>query len=362
MIGFLPIKFYTPIYYHFLLLIVIFTFINTQTIKSENNLRGTHLKYFGLILFAFIIIYMGLRPINGVFVDMGTYANIFKKFQLGNSSFNFHDPIFQAYMMFSAKVMTVKTFFLVCTLLYVVPLYLVSKKLFKEYWFYAFLFLVCSFSFWAYGVNGIRNGIAGSIFLLGITRDKRIFQIIWVLIAIGFHKSMILPALGYLISQIYKNPKAFIGLWLFCIPLSLISGGFWRQIFAGLTIINDERFSYLTTDANASYFSNVGFRWDFLLYSSTAVFAGWYYIVIKKFDDKIYSSLFSTYVFANAFWILVIRANYSNRFAYLSWFMMALIIVYPLLKQTILVNQYRKIGLILVSYYAFTYAMAIIIK
>ena len=38
------------------------------------------------------------------------------------------------------------------------------------------------------------------------------------------------------------------------------------------------------------------------------------------------------YLTANAFWILVIRSSFSNRFAYLSWFLMAIIIFYPFFK------------------------------
>src|SRR5690606_25184293 len=104
-------------------------------------------------------------------------------------------------------------------------------------------------------------------------------------------------------------------------------------------------------------FSSTGFRWDFLLYSSTAVFAGWYYIVKRNYKDKIYFWLFNTYVFSNAFWILVIRANFSNRFAYLSWFMIGLVIIYPLLKQQIIPKQHQVIGLILIAYFSFTFFM-----
>ena len=120
---------------------------------------------------------------------------------------------------------------------------------------------------------------------------------------------------------------------MLCIPISLAAGGFWENFFGSLGF-QDDRLSYLTEgNVNDDDFSSTGFRWDFLLYSATAVYAGWYFIIKKGFEDKIYFWLFNTYVFANAFWILVIRANFSNRFAYLSWFMMALVIIYPLLKK-----------------------------
>ena len=253
-------------------------------------------------------------------------------------------------------------FFFVCILLYILPLYTICKKWFKSYWFYAFIFLIASLSFWTYGVNGIRNGIAGSLLLMGMSRVKLSNQIIFIVLAIGFHKSMLLPALGFLITQFYNKPKVFFIFWLLSIPLSLISGGFWENYFSGLNIVDDDRLRYLTTATESGAFRYSGFRWDFLLYSASAVFAGWYYIVKKEFNDKFYWRLFNTFVFANAFWILVIRANFTNRFAYLSWFMMALVIVYPLLKQNLILNQHRKIGFILMGYFMFTYVFNFLLK
>ncbi|HMQ45454.1 MAG TPA: EpsG family protein, partial [Mariniflexile sp.] len=67
-----------------------------------------------------------------------------------------------------------------------------------------------------------------------------------------------------------------------------------------------------------------------------------------------------TYLICNGFWILVIKANYSNRFAYLSWFMMALVIVYPFLKQTFFKYQYIILGNVILLYFGFTYFMSYI--
>jgi hypothetical protein len=302
---------------------------------------------------------MGLRPIDGVFVDMTTYAFMFSRYQADIVPIDVLDPVFNSYMIFTSKIMEVQTFFLVCALLYVLPLYIVSKKWLNDYWFYVFLFLVGSYSFWAYGTNGIRNGIATSLFLLGMSRDKRVSQVLWILLAVGFHKSMLLPALGYLLTQFYNNPKGYLAFWIACIPLSIVGAGIWEDLFADFTFVGDERLNYLTAKPDTSSFSRTGFRWDFLIYSSVPVFTGGYFIIKKQFKDKTYWMLFNIYVFANAFWILVNRSNFSNRFAYLSWFMMALIFVYPLLKQNLLKNQHIKMAFILLGYYLFTFFMYI---
>ena len=353
--DFIPLELYTLFFYYFMLFIIIVNFFKLN--------KGFHSNSFGELLVIILILYMGFRPVSGkYFVDMATYNYDFLSYQNGAEITTESDFLFHYFMKSCSKVMSVSYFFLICAFLYVFPLYLVSKKWFKEYWYYSFLLLAASFSFWAYGTNGIRNGIATSLFLLAISREKRIWQIILVLIAINFHKTMMLPALGFIFAQFYNKPKQLIAFWILCIPLSLIGGSLWEIFFASLGFGETDRLSYLTdVSANAKEFSNTGFRWDFLIYSGTAVLAGWYFIVKKKFEDKIYFWIFNTYVFANAFWILVIRANFSNRFAYLSWFMMALVFVYPFLKGNIFENQSRVFSQLLIIYFLFTYIMNVLL-
>jgi hypothetical protein len=334
----------------------------TLVVSFELNYLGYKKSKLGLLLVGFIIFYMGLRPLSGeYFGDMATYARFFRNLEFSETAVFNKDIVFNYFMLFSSKIMSVNVFFLACAFLYVYSLYIVCKKWFPNYWFYAFLLLVGSFSFWSGGVNGIRNSMAGSVFLLGISRDKRIFQIALILLAVGIHKSILLPSLGFLIAQFFNKPKVMIAFWLLCIPLSLAAGGFWENFFATLGF-EDDRLSYLTDgNVNDDEFSSTGFRWDFLMYSATAVYTGWYFIVKKGFEDKVYYWLFNTYVFANAFWILVIRANFSNRFAYLSWFMMALVIIYPFMKKELIKNQNKVLAKIIFVYFAFTFLMNVIL-
>jgi hypothetical protein len=63
---------------------------------------------------------------------------------------------------------------------------------------------------------------------------------------------------------------------------------------------------------------------------------------------------------ANAFWILVIRANFSNRFAYLSWFLMAVIVFYPFFKMKFFKKQNKVLAYTILGYFGFTYLMFLI--
>lgn len=361
MFDFIAIEYYSTIYFLVMLALVIFTFLHTQAVSIDSISNLHFMQRTGVLTFIFVLFYLGLRPIHGVFIDMIKYNSRFENFQqygllmLDKPT----DYFFDLFTLLCSKIMTAKMYFFTCALLYVVPLWVVSKKWFARYWFFGFLTLVVSFAFWNYGTNGIRNGIATSLFLLGISKDKRIWQIIWIIIAINFHKTMVLPALGFVLANIYNKPKYYFLFWIICIPLSLSLGTVFQSLFSGF--IEDDRAHYFTDEVSQESFNNVGFRWDFLIYSGIGVFAGWYYIFKRKFQDKFYNILFCTFLFANAFWILVIQANFSNRFAYLSWFMMAIIIFYPLLKKQFLRKQYNFLGFIMLGYFFFTFLMNVIL-
>lgn len=356
----IPIHLYTPIYYYVILFFVMITFIHTQTVRmgGVNNLNYT--KISGVMLLLFVVLYMGLRPIHGVFVDMMTYNYQFVRCQVGDIPSG-NDYLFNYFILLSSKVLSGAQFFFICAFIYVFPAYLVSKKWFGNQWFYAFLIVVASFSFWSYGTNGIRNGMATSMFLMGMSKDKRVSQAIWLLISVLFHKAMMLPAAGFILSNLFNKPRLFLIFWLLSIPLSLIGGGFWEQIFSN-SPIEDSRFDYFTAEVDESKFSKIGFRWDFLLYSSVGVGLGWYYIFKRKFSDQLYYYIFNTYLFANAIWILVIRANFSNRFAYLSWFLLPLVLIYPPLKTWVFRKNHQSIGLMILLYFAFTFIINVVLK
>ena len=279
MIDFVPIQFYTPLFYYFNLVLVIFIFIKNYT---KNKLQAPKLT--GILVLFIVIFYIG------------------------------------------------------------------------------FVVFISSFSFWAYGINGIRNGLAASIVLYAFTfENKRVWGITIALSGILFHKAMLLPVMAYLLTFFYNNRVAYLRLWLLSIPISLAAGGSFEVFFASLGF-EDERVGYLVDgNVNNDVFASTGFRWDFLLYSASAVFIAWYFIVKKNFKDQLYHRIFNVYLISNAFWILVIRANFSNRFAYLSWFMMGLVVIYPFLKQQMIPNQARKTAVVVFVYFMFTFLLNVLL-
>lgn len=361
MIDFIPLQYYSLFYFYFLLFISFLVFLWSKSILITDSKNITAIRFLGFLLLFFNLFYIGFRPISIAFGDMAIYDRDYQNYVLRDSFIPIQDVGFDFFMYSCSRIMNASMFFFLCSFLYVLPLWYACKKWFKSYFFYGFFILITSFSFWAYAVNGIRNGIATSIFLYALSRDKMITKFFLIIIAISFHKSVIIPTVALVLTLFYANPKKFFYGWLACIPLSLLAGGFWESLFAGF--MDDDRSRYLTTfkEQFKDSFSSSGFRWDFLLYSASAVFAAYYFIFKKKYEDPIYNRLVCVYLAANAFWILVIRASFSNRFAYLSWFMMGIIIVYPFLTKIQIKNQHRVLGTVLLAYFGFTFLMNVIL-
>ena len=363
MLDFVPIQYYTDTYFHIILLVILVTFLHTQSFSGFTKTTFIFNKTATLFLFWFTLLYMGLRPISYVFGDMGTYNKAFKIYANGGFTGLKGDVGFYTMMKLVSYFQSAPLFFFIVDVLYLVPLYIAVKKWFPQYYFFAFLILLASFSFWAYGTNGLRNGIATSFMLLAFSYANSNKKITYVLLALSFsfHSSMILLITAYFLTTIIKNSKIYFLAWFTSIFLSLSMGTFWESLFMSLGFGEEDKLQdyFGKKELYENSFSSTGFRWDFLIYSSIAVIIAYYFIIIKKINDKHYRQLTNIYLTVNAFWILVIRASFSNRFAYLSWFMMGIIIIYPFLHKLYWKNQFSIIGIIIISYFSFTYIMNI---
>ncbi len=359
MIDFVPIEEYSNFFYQFILVICLVTLFHTLVLRGNEVKVINFNRVFALFTLLAVLLYIGLRPINGIFVDMTTYAYSFNQFKNGAAIDPNGDLGFQYFMKFASQIMPVEAFFFLCAFIYIIPLYIACKNWFPYYYFFPFLILIGSFSFWTYGVNGMRNGMATSLFVLALSyvyKNKKL-AIFFFILSVSFHKSMLLLLFSYIITYFITDTKKYYLFWFLSIILSLTMGSFWENLFASLGFGDDRLSSYLTATADESKFSSTGFRFDFLIYGAAPLAFAYYYIFKKGFKSIEYNRILHTYIIANAFWIMVIRANFSNRFAYLSWFLMGIVIAYPLFKKEMMPNQFKKIGIITLCYYAFTYAM-----
>ena len=356
MIDFIPLDNYYDVYIYFCFFLVVANLLHAFLLDIDNAKNIKFLRTSGAILLVLIVLYLGLRPITykGGFGDMAAYARYFNQYAAGGVITVDRDIVFHYYTKALSYFVSAHGYFLITAALYILPTYFISKKYFKKYWFYAFLMFVVSFSFYTYGVNGIRNGLATSMFLWGLCYpNKKIVMSLFFTIAVLFHKTLLLPVMEYILTLFFNEPKIYLKVWVLSIPISLFLGSIFISLFTSLGFGDDRLAGYLSGESEA----DTRFRWDFLFYSAFPIVAGWYFIFKKKFNDAFYNQVFNTYLICNAFWVLVIRANFSNRFAYLSWFLMAFIIIYPLLRQQFFKNQQIMIAKVVTVYFLFNFLM-----
>lgn len=352
-----------------LVIVLILTLFNYAGLRYETSfsvLQKQRNPIWVLLYAVVFIIVVGLRPINAAFGDTVNYANTYYSFRGATLILEGgHDIIFYCLMWWCAQRMAVEYFFLIIEILYIVPMIIVCKRLMKKNYHIAILFCFAAFSFFSYGVNGIRNGMACSLVMLAITYldgnlwNKMVCALL-AFIAINIHGSTALPVLCMVGAFLIRSPKVMFAFWGLSIILSLIAGGPITNFFTQLGF--DERLSdYILADVGEEVFSRTGFRWDFLLYSAVPIALGYYIIFNRRVFDSKYLLLLGTYIYANSFWIMVIRASYSNRFAYLSWFLYPIVLAYPLLKLEIWPKtQGRKLSIIMIVHLAFTLFMTFI--
>lgn len=354
---------YYPIYIYSLLLLSLGYSVNILE-QDTNLIRQKSNSDILLIYILFFILFVGLRPISGrYFGDTANYAQGYEAFINGTRTLNpdSKEWVFEWMQYQCSKVMDVHGFFLLVEILYIVPVLWACYRFVPNHYILMFLFCMGAFSFFTYGTNGIRNGMACSLIIMALScingnTVNKIIAGVFCFLAFNIHRSTALPIFCMLASFFIKDTRYVMGWWLFSIVLSLVAGGTIESFFTGLGF-DDRLSSYATDDSANAMFSSTGFRWDFLLYSAMPIVLGYYVVFIRKIWDKSYLLLLNTYILCNSFWVMMIRASYSNRFAYLSWFMYALVLAYPCLKLPIWKNQGSKTALIFMGHLGFTLFM-----
>ena len=368
-LGLVDPWYYSTVYF------ILFLFLSWGTVlyyvgsNQQKILRseGSPMQGAAFALTVALTFYLGLRPLSGSFGDMNMYRHSYENIVNGFIPINFKTEWlwenFTAFCKLSG--FNVYEYFFIIEMGYFAGMLICSFILIRRNLWIAVLFFYISFSCYSYGTNGIRNGLGCSLDLVAITLFalggvKRPVGIVLMVLAMGIHRSTVLPSAAAVASQYFvKDPKTAIRFWIASIGISLVAGPLVESFFAALGF--DDRMSdYASTNQNEGsmgQFSQSGFRWDFLFYSAFPVVMIWYVTRYRRFTDKVYTVFANSYLLCNAFWIMVIRSAFSNRFAYLSWFLYPVVMAYPLLRMNLWKDQDRKTAIIFFLYSGFTLFM-----
>lgn len=328
--------------------------------------KGSHFLL-PLIISVALAFWFGYRPISYLFGDTGNYAHIYRITQIRNVTMDWHQEWVWQWLVIGCKSagFRVEEFFTLVAAGYIFSALWAVKRLMPRNPLLGMLFVLAGLMFFSYGVNGIRNGLACHLVLLAITfllDDKYLVGTLLCLAAFGIHRSTLLPiAATFAGIFLIRDVRYAIIFWMASIFISLLAGDTISSFFASLGF--DDRMTEYTTarGIDMRLFSRTGFRWDFLLYSAAPIVMAWYVCVKRQIRDNWYDVICTAYCLCNAFWVMVIRVAFSNRFAYLSWFLFPVVIAYPLINLPIWEDQDRKTGWILLAYSGFSVFMLLFV-
>lgn len=356
---------YHTIYILFVSLITIFSYNN---LKNRNGLlqyinsQNEHLLCF---LLSFIIaIFIGLRPLDVVFGDMVAYESVYHS-KLEGVPFEWNwesnNIIFDNYFAWVGSNRLGTTFFFCSiSLLYFIGAYYASKRFFPKNTLAGYLIFLAAFSTFSYGVNGIKAGAAGVIFLNALSyRNNLKICIPLMLISWGFHHSMQLPVMAFAMTLFYKNTKTYFVIWITCFAIAALHISFFQNLFSNL--VDEKSASYLS-HYDEDWGGKTGFRLDFIIYSAMPILVGYWAIIKKRIKPSTtYSTLLNMYLITNSAWMLCIYANFTNRIAYLSWFMYPFVLVYPYINENWGKNKYKDLSKVMLAHLSFKLIMVFIL-
>lgn len=362
-------KYYCDIYLWIIMLLTLYQYSRYSRMKiSRLNVRilGSGLvrpeSGSTVLILLFFILFIGLRPTSGVFVDMMNYYGFYTV--LSGSTFHFNlnaenkiwDNLFEWWacndLGFTSFMLFVSTVYFGCA-------YWACRRLFPKDVFASFLVFLAAFSTFSYGTNGVKAGAAASIFLVALSYYKKWkISIPLVLLSYGFHHSMIMPVAAYVVAIFYKKTNVYLVAWLLCSFISAAHITWFQELFAQMSSDDgDESGADYLNSVESDWGGSNGFRIDFVIYSAMPVVVAYYVSIRKKIKSDLYSFLINVYLITNSIWMLCMYASFTNRIAYLSWAIYPIVLIYPYLKEKCSSNQYKVFAKVMLMHLCFTMAM-----
>lgn len=295
----IPIQYYSSVYFITLSIVVLTMIMPLLQYRFPRQYSAATNNRLSIIILFITILFIGFRDpwASSIYLgDTGAYTRMFEIITV-DKLLESKDYGFDLFMYLCSKIMTVQWFYVLCAVLYVVLPYLAFRKWFNQRAWIALLVYVSAMSFWAFGVNGLRNGLGAAFFIYGVSFFRQPLKMaIWLVLSVGFHKSMLLPVVAFLMTFFIKKTKLLITVWVVAIPIAFFVGNNLESLitdFFGSIGFDDKRATTLFSDEADGMVLARSFRFDFILYSSAAVFLGHFYIVKKKFNDILYTRIFN---------------------------------------------------------------------
>lgn len=298
--------------------------------RDSSKLRAA-IVFFITIVVSLVI---GLRD-ETVGIDTASYAYMFREGQATRSVFVTGDIGWNAFVyLFSSLTSNVSIFFVFNAIVYTAAPFIGLKNKLGYNLCLLLALTLLSPNFVQFGINVMRQGFAASIFLFALKyydTDKKILMYTLMGLSVAAHMSMIAPFVGLLIITMRGTIKkshalGLILIWTLLLLFTIAGLNNWADYFPflGGRLLD---YSAGTSGVEAKIF-NVPV--NFWRYSALPVVLYLFFLIKGTKIDRFYTNIGSVYVLCSCVYILTFSFSYSLRFAYLSEFLMPLLIVYPI--------------------------------
>lgn len=262
--------------------------------------------------------------------DKYRYISFFQNSPFISSSKDFGWSILTLLLYYITSA-NVTLYIAVLAFLYILSYYIFAKKFFcEEFIVYYILLSSCCLGFFGGLTNVIRVGTATSFFFLALVfKNSKILFVLFSIVAISVHASLLLVFLAFIFTSYYSNYKIYVLCW--CLFVICSAFNILTPIISFLLSHFGDLSNRLGEYVNSEYdgYAKAGFRIDFIIYSAFPICYSYWILKKKDFLDYFYLRIVEMYIFVNCFWLVVIRIPYGDRFALLSWTYIPFIILYP---------------------------------
>jgi hypothetical protein len=296
------------------------------------------------ILIALMVVYI---PTWNVYVsDMVRYIDAFETMQLLSLKqvFNMYDwePLFLITQWILSKLFDNRDFFVISVFLfYIFILIKAVKKIFLPWhsMFVVFLFLCYPF-FYGYIFNGIRQGIAMVILLLALgywlKKPHSLKFYILIIIAGLFHYSSFIFSTVLLVVLMFNlRLRTLLLIWFGSLVLFMTG---LNDLILNFSFIADiEYIEGYTNNEVTEYFGGAN-NLAYILLSVISLLVSLYFFRNIQLDEKhkeVYLVIIKCYTAFNSVFLLLGFIAYGNRLASFSWFIVPILIIYPILHKKI---------------------------
>lgn len=329
---------YIQIFYYFLLIVLLIiplllALLNIERHRYNGSVPANRslmdfVIYYGIpiVLISYITYYIGSRDLN-IGVDTIAYWYKFDATQrIGQPDLS-KDLLFDLYVYLFAKTTSFNIFLFFSAIIYIVVAYISFNMIFKKYVLFAILIFLISPCFFQFGINVMRNGMAASLFLLGIGMHYKKYKLylIPMIMSVFFHISMVAPLVVFFFTKYVKSTKIFISIWCIFLLLTVlgVDNSMSQLIFSsGFIGSRLETFTDGLNNEQASWISFFTFR-------ALPIFVGCYFLFVRKFEDSFFIQLLNCYILLNILYLVMFSHIFSLRFSYLSEFMTPILLIYP---------------------------------